>query len=96
MATLEVIFVKDQDSYKTIWVNGIKECDSSDSVIIEDVLHMIENHVNNNEGIKSMTVETFSLCGDASTSDIPDEVNTVEALEEWHLNTFESEIESGY
>lgn len=92
----EVIFVGDQDSYKTIWFNGVKEFDSSDSIMIEDVLHSIAERVNVYDGIDSMVVETFSLKGDAITSDIPKDVNTVEALREWHLNTYGTEIENGW
>lgn len=92
----EVIFVGDQDSYKTIWFNGVKEFDSSDSIMIEDVLNSIAERVNVYSGIDSMVVETFNLTGDASTSDIPEDVNTVEALREWHLNTYGTEIANGW
>lgn len=92
---LELIHVKDQDSYNSIWINGVREIHSSDNLLSEDILHMIEKFVNENNGITEMNVYTFQLY-DVWTVDIPKNVHTVEDLKKWHLESTGEEIVTGW
>jgi hypothetical protein len=95
MTKLKVIMVCDQDSYKTIFFNGKREFEDSDTVIIQDVLRAIQEHIEESGGVTEMVVDTFELY-DASVSEIPQEVNTVESLEAWYRENFDTEISPGY
>ena len=96
MNTINILFVSDQDSYKTIWVNGEKHYDSSDSIMLEDILWMVSGAVSNcSGGCSAITVNTFSM-NEASTSDIPDYVNDVDSLCDWYQEFTGEEIEKGW
>ena len=91
---MNILFVSDEDSYKTMWINGERVFDGSDGVRIEDVLWTISNKFNENPA-ERVEVRTFSMY-DASTSDIPDSVNDCENLESWYLDQTGEEIEVGW
>jgi hypothetical protein len=83
--TLNILFASDQDSYKTIWINGKKVRDCSNNIYIEDILYMIQDFVNANGPITYMNVDACDLY-EVSTSDIPDSINNYEELRDWYKN----------
>ena len=89
---LNILLASDQDSYRTLWLNGIKVRESSDSIYLEDILYMIEDFVNENGSITDMNVEAYDLY-ETNTSEIPEEINTGEELCSWYLETTGEELE---
>lgn len=85
LTNLEIICIEDQDSYKSLWVNGENLYRSTDSLLVEDIFHLIQDIVEKNGGIQKMVVHTFSL-DDVGTSDIPENLNTLEELQAWHVS----------
>ena len=94
MEKLTVVFAVDQDSYATLWFNGVKKIESSGSMIPEDLLHMIADFVQTSGGVSEVKVHTYDLY-EASTGDIPDSVNDAESLEKWYLETTGEELLEG-
>lgn len=86
-----ILFAQDDNSYTTIWINGIKEWDATDNIRIEDILWRVSQLGR----INSFVVNTYNLC-DINVSDIPESVNTAETLCEWYLETTGEEIEEGW
>ena len=91
MPHLEVIFAGDQDSYCTCWMNGEAWFTSSDNYNADDAFQLVERWCEQNGGISTMKVYVFRLY-DASTGDIPANVNSVESLSAWYLETTGQEL----
>ncbi len=92
MKKLEVIFVNDQDSYESVWMNGKRCAYATSDLTTTDMLRMIEKFSNENDGIESMEVHDFEMY-EAHVSQIPDDVNTVEGLQKWYLEETGEELE---
>ena len=91
---LKILHVKDQNSYRSIWFNKEKVCDSSDGLMIEDVLHLMADFVNQN-CVERVEVNTYNLW-DVSTSDIPDCVKDEESFIKWHFERTGEAPEEGW
>lgn len=78
---MKILIASDEDSYKTLWIDGEKKFDSSDGNI-DDVIRILnESYLNK----KPETIEfkNYNLY-EASTFDIPDHVSTSEELSQWY------------
>ena len=89
---LSILLASDQDGYQTLWLNGIKVRDSSDSIFLEDIFDMFEEFVNENGSITEMDVETYDLY-EVNSSEIPEEISTGEELCSWFLETTGEELD---
>jgi hypothetical protein len=94
---MNILFVSDEDGYKTMWIDGERCFDSSDGIMIEDVLHVIAHTFNRSytNPANKINVRTYKMY-EAGTGQIPDDVNDSDRLETWYQDTTGEEIEDGW
>jgi hypothetical protein len=97
MNKLTILLASDQDSYYTytLWINGQIIRKSDDSIMTEDILRYIKDAVDCYMPISGMELDIFTLY-EPNTRDIPDYVNTAQALQEWYLETTGEELARGW
>jgi len=89
---MKILYVNDEDSYASMWINGEKQFHSSDNYNVIDCLELVEKFVNNSVS-PIHRIELLSLTlEDARTSDIPDSVNDFKSLQTWYQETTGKEL----
>lgn len=92
--TIPIIWIEDQDSYASLWVDGDVNMHSSDNMRVEDALRLVAELANKNPGVP-IDVKTFNLY-ECSTSDIPTALTTFDAINEWHKNQYGVGLSDGW
>ncbi len=79
---IKVLLVKDLDSYVTLWINGERVVSQNDTLIPEDVFHIIGEAVNRMAPVEEIIYSSYGIgCIDG---EIPENINTEEQFVDWY------------